>query len=76
MRLIIAMAFAFALLMPTTDRSHAAATAGLATPAPSLQPLASDDMSSAKKKRVKRKAAKQEQYLRAVPSTPPAGAKQ
>ena len=65
MRFIVATAFAVALLLPTSDRSQAA---GFMT-------LASDDLSAAKKKSVKRKAAKQEQYLRAVPSTPPPGTK-
>jgi hypothetical protein len=73
MRFIVATAFAAALLMPLSDRSHAAA-ATTAASVPAAQSLASDDLSAAKRKRVKRKAAKQEQYLRAVPSTPPAGA--
>ena len=75
MRLVVATAFAAALVMPISDRSHAAATTTAAL-GPAAQSLASDDLSAAKRKRVKRKAAKQEQYLRAVPSTPPAGAKQ
>jgi hypothetical protein len=74
MRFIVAAAFAVALLMPISDRSHAAAVTAAAS-APAAQSLASDDVSAAKRKRAKRKAAKQEQYLRAVPSTPPAGAK-
>jgi hypothetical protein len=79
MRFIIATAFAVALLMPTSGRSPGAMRASAGTPAasaPAIQTLVSDDMSAAKKKRLKQKAAKQEQYLRAVPSTPPAGAKQ
>ena len=79
MRFIVATAFAVALLMPTSGRSPAATRASAATPAasaPAIQTLVSDDLSAAKKKRVNRKAAKQDQYLRAVPSTPQAGAKQ
>ena len=69
MRFIVIVACAALLLIPTAGSSRAGSASGLANTGTAV------DLSSAKKKRVKKAAAK-EQYLRAVPSTPPAGAKQ
>ena len=70
MRIILAIGLAAVLLIPAF-----AARAG-ASPEAGGQSEWASDMSAAKKKgTVKRKAAPKEQYLRAVPSTPPAGAK-
>jgi hypothetical protein len=69
-RNILAIGLAAVLLIPAF-----AARAGASPEAGGRSQWASD-MSAAKKKgTVKRKAAPKEQYLRAVPSTPPAGAK-
>jgi hypothetical protein len=67
---MIATAIAALLLVPTGAASRADST-----PAVTAQPDQSFDLSSARRKKAKRKAVKQEQYLRAVPSTPPAGSK-
>jgi hypothetical protein len=69
-RFMIAMAFAALLLIPAGAASRAGS-------APMLTAYlhGSFDVSSAKRKKAKRKAVKKEQYLRAVPSTPPPGTK-
>jgi len=69
-RFIVIVACAAILLIPTAGPSRAGSASGLANTGTAV------DLSSAKRKRVKKKAAAKEQYLRAVPSTPPAGAKQ
>jgi hypothetical protein len=69
-RFIIAMAFAAVVLIPAAAPVQAAGAPQLTQQGPA------SELSAAKKKKAKRKAAKKEEYLRAVPSTPPAGAKQ
>jgi hypothetical protein len=69
-RSITIVAVAAILVVPAAGPSRAGGAPGLASPEASLE------VSSAKKQKVKKKAAAKEQYLRAVPSTPPAGAKQ
>jgi hypothetical protein len=66
---MISIAVAAVLLIPASLKANAGSA-----PALTSQPEGSVDVSSAKKKKP-RKAAKQEQYLRAVPSTPPPGTK-
>jgi hypothetical protein len=70
MRCMIAVAFAALLLVPT----QAASWAGSA-PEVSARADGALDLSSARKKKKGRKAPKKEEYLRAVPSAPPAGSK-
>jgi hypothetical protein len=70
MRFMIAAAFAALLLIPTQTASRAGDAPEL-----SARPDAAFDFSSAKKKKKARKAPKKEEYLRAVPSGAPAGAK-
>ena len=70
MRMMVAMGFAILLLVPAsaaprTDRSAVV----------SVQPDGASDLSAARRKKAKPKPVKQEQYLRAVPSTPPPGTK-
>jgi hypothetical protein len=69
MRFMIAAAFAALLLVPVQT--------GWAGGAPELSARADAglDLSSAKKKKTTKKAPKKEEYLRAVPSGAPAGAK-
>jgi hypothetical protein len=69
MRLIIVIGFAAVLLIPAPGAPSAGTAPGLAS-------QQNGDMSSAKKTRKAKKAVKKEEYLRAVPSTPPAGSKQ
>ena len=70
MRFLLAIAFVTLLLIPTSGPSSAAPVSGLALMDGPL------DLSAAKKKhKGERKAGKKEEYLRAVPSTPPAGTK-
>ena len=70
MRLMLAVAFAALLLIP-------AGRPVVAGDAPAL--VAARDgaleLSSARKKKAKKAPKQKEQYLRAVPSTPPAGAR-
>src|SRR5690348_11916418 len=68
-RFIIALAFAAALLAPGIHPSHAAGATGLSAPG------AWSDVSAAVKKKKPHKRAAKEQYLRAVPSTPPPATK-
>jgi hypothetical protein len=68
MRMTVAMGFALLLLVPAS-----AAPQADRTPIVSVQPDAASDVSAVRRKKVKRKPVKQEQYLRAVPSTPPPG---
>ena len=71
MRIILAIALAAVLLVPPfVVRASAAADSGLRTE------VASDVSAARKKKPAKRTTAPKEQYMRAVPSTPPPGAKQ
>lgn len=70
MRCMIAVAFAALLLIPT----QAASWAGSA-PEVSARADGALDLSSARKKKKARKAAKKKEYMRAVPSAPPAGSK-
>ena len=70
MRMMVAMGFAILLLDPASAAPQA--DAGRA-PIVSVQP--DGDLSAVQRKKVKRKPVKQEQYLRAVPSTPPPGTK-
>ena len=69
MRMVVAMGFAVLLLVPAKaaplDRA----------PIVSVQPDAASDLSAVRRKNAKRKPVRQEQYLRAVPSTPPPGTK-
>jgi hypothetical protein len=67
-RLVIIIGLAAILSAP-------AANAAISGTAPGLASQQNADLSAAKKKR-KAKPAKKEEYLRAVPSTPPPGAKQ
>ena len=70
MRLIIVIGFAAVLLIPAPGAPSAGTAPGLAS-------QQDREMSSAKKTRMaKKKAVKKEEYLRAVPSTPPPGSKQ
>ena len=73
MRFMIAMAVAAVVLIPAGTPPQAAG-------APELAALqgAPTDMSSShtNKHKPRKKTAKKEEYLRAVPSTPPPGAKQ
>ena len=73
MRFMIAFVFAAVVLIPTAAPAQAAGVLQL-----TAQPGAATDLSSThtKKHKAKTKPAKKEEYLRAVPSTPPAGAKQ
>jgi hypothetical protein len=70
-RLMIAMAFGAVMLIPAGGPLRADTAPELTS-----QPGASVDLSSAKKKKARKKAAQKEEYLRAVPSGPPPGAKQ
>ena len=70
MRTIMAIGLAAVLLIP------AFVTRAGATQEVGKQTEWTSDVSAAKKKSAKPKAAPKEQYLRAVPSTPPPGAKQ
>jgi hypothetical protein len=70
MRFMIAVAFAALLLLPTQTASWAGGAPELSTSTDRAL-----ELSSAKKKKKARKPAKKEEYLRAVPSTPPPGAK-
>lgn len=71
MRTIMAIGLAAVLLIPAfVTRAGAIQEVGTQTA------QASDASAAKKKKGAKPKAAPNEQYLRAVPSTPPAGAKQ
>ena len=71
MRTIMAIGLAAVLL------TSAFVTRAGATQDAGRQPAWASDVSAAKKKKgAKPKAAPKEQYLRAVPSTPPPGAKQ
>jgi hypothetical protein len=70
MRFMIAVAFAALLLIPTQTASRAGDA-----PEVSARADAGLDLSSAKKKKKTKKAPKKEEYLRAVPSGAPAGAK-
>ena len=65
MRFMIAMIFAAAMLIPATAPVQAASA-----PALTSQPSAASELSSTHRKghKPKRKAAKKEEYLRAVPS--------
>jgi hypothetical protein len=70
MHLVISFGLAVALIIPAVG-AHAAG------PSPIGQHDRVSDVSAAKKKGIaKRKPAEKVQYLRAVPSTPPPGAKQ
>jgi hypothetical protein len=70
MRLIVALVFAAVLIGPASTPAPAAGAPGLFTH------LDVSDLSTAgKKKAKKRKAPKKEEYLRAAPSEPPAGAR-
>ena len=73
MRFMIAMAFAAVVLIPIGTPAQAAGAPQLTT-----RQGGASDLSSAhtRKHKPKKKAAKKEEYLRAVPSTPPAGSKQ
>lgn len=68
---MIAMAFAAVMLIPAGGTLHAGTA-----PEFTCKPGASFNLSSAKKKKARKKAAQKEEYLRAVPSGPPPGAKQ
>src|SRR5262245_5165940 len=68
-RFMIAIAFAAIVLIPASAPVQAAG-------APELSAVSDLSSSHTKKHKPKRKAAKKEEYLRDVPSTPPAGAKQ
>jgi hypothetical protein len=70
MRFMIAAACAAILLIPTQTPSRA----GIG-PELSVRADAAFDFFSASKRKKARKAPKKEEYLRAVPSTPPGGAK-
>src|SRR5262245_52697999 len=72
-RFMIATAFAVVLLLPAGARVQAASA-----PALTAQQGAASELSSShtRKHKPKNKAAKKEEYLRAVPSGLPAGAKQ
>ena len=73
MRMMGAIGFAALLLVPAS-----AAPRADRAPIVSVQPDAASDISAVHRKKVKtvkRKPVKQEQYLRAVPSTPPPGTK-
>jgi hypothetical protein len=70
-RLIVALAFASILLIPAGTPAGAGSTSIF-----SVHQDASDvSTAGKKKKKPKRKAPKKEEYLRAAPSEPPAGAK-
>lgn len=69
MRFITALVFAAALLASGLHPSHAAGATGSSAPG-----AWSDASSTVKKKKAHKRAPKQ-QYLRAVPSTPPRGSK-
>ena len=75
MRFMIAIVFAAIVLIPASAPVQAAGAPALSGAA---QPSMASELSSTHRKghKPKRKAAKKEEYLRAVPSTPPAGAKQ
>jgi hypothetical protein len=70
MRMMAAMGFAILLFVPA--RAAPPVDRG---PIVSVQPDGASDLSAARRKKAKRKPVKQEQYLRAVPSTPPPGTK-
>jgi hypothetical protein len=70
MRSMIAAACAAILLIPTQTLSRVGTA-----PEPSVRADGAFDFSSASKRKKARKAPKKEEYLRAVPSTPPGGAK-
>jgi hypothetical protein len=70
MRFMIAAACASLLLMAAQTTSRAGTV-----PEISVRADGALDFSSASKKRKARKPSKKEEYLRAVPSTPPGGAK-
>ena len=70
MRIMAAMGFAILLLVPASAAPRADRSAVV-----SVRPDGTSDLSAVRRKKAKRKPVKQEQYLRAVPSTPPPGTK-